>query len=176
MNTVTITLTMMLCLGFAAVAGGQPLLDCSNASVIACDETQINSTPPGKAGAGNVTWYCDGAIPWSYADAWEFVYEFTFAGGPVRFLMTYDHSGTNDLDLLVLSLCDEDLGCFDPPLGTGGVTGVEEIVTDLPAGTYYIVVDGYNGQQDGSPHTMTIECGVVPVASATWGAIKAAYK
>ena len=147
------TIMFILILGATAIA--QPYLDCSNASVIACGETQTNSTPPGKPGAGNVTIWCDNDI-FTYEDAWEFVYEFTLEGEySVTILMTYDHIPfVNDLDMSVRSICDES-ECLAVSFG---VTGIEEINIDLSAGTYYIGLDGYLGRQDGSPHTMNLIC------------------
>ena len=175
MNTKqTLLLVSTMCiLTFGATAMAQPLLDCSEASVIACGEEQTNQTPPGEPGAGNVTNYCTDLI-FTFEDAWEFVYELTLDSDQSVFIvMTYDHvPGVNDLDIGLLGSCDE-IDCIE---GSFGQTGIEEINVDLPAGTYYIVVDGYQGQQDGSPHTMTIICEPVAIEATTWSAVKGLYR
>ena len=160
-------------LSFSSIVTAQPFLDCSEASIIACGETQTNSTPPGEPGAGNVSVWCDDDT-YSYGDAWEFVYEFTLEDDSfVSIVMTYEHrSEGNDLDMSVRSICDE-RECLAYSVG---VTGFEEINIDLGAGTYYIGIDGWNGYQDGSPHTMTLICEPVSVKAASWGALKALFR
>lgn len=164
----------MFILTSGSVVTAQPFLDCSEASVIACGESQTNSTPPGMPGAGNVAVYCESDV-FTYEDAWEFVYEFTLESPSwVSIVITYTHiSGVNDLDTSVRSICDED-ECLAVSVDA---TGTEEINIELPAGTYYTGIDAYMGQQDGSPHTISIICEpVVADESTTWSHMKALYR
>ena len=50
----------------------------------------------------------------------------------------------------------------------------------IPAGTYFAVIDAWDGRTDGSPHTITVicdaPCTVSAVEPAGWGAIKAHYR
>ncbi len=63
--------------------------------------------------------------------------------------------------------------CLDVSVGT---TGIEEINIDLPAGTYYTGIDGYMGQQDGSPHTMTMLGFLAAIAGETIHAAKSSIE
>lgn len=146
------------------------LLDCSGAVSVTCGDSSTNSAGPG---VGNVDNYgCSGLL---YNNAEEFVYELCVgATGVVDLTMTYTHnSTTNDLDLWLLGSCDEN----DCLLGSTATSGTENINTNLAAGTYYVVVDGWGGRQDGSAHTLTVTCdtpcGPTPTFNTTWGQIKA---
>jgi len=163
----------MCILALGSVAMGQPYLDCSDATVITCGDVLTNQTPPGEPGAGNVTYYCD-TYTLNYDNAWEFVYEFTLEASTfVTIVMTYDHViGVNDLDMGLRNICDEN-NCLNISLGT---TGYEEMNNMLWPGTYIISIDGYNGYQDGSPHTMSLICGPVAAEATTWSEVKGLYR
>lgn len=150
------------------------LLDCSGASMITCGESQTNTVP---AGSGSVATY--GCTTLSYDGSAEFVYELCVggSGGAVNLTMTYSHTtGANDLDLFLLSACDES-ACIDASLAT---SGTETISANLAAGTYYVVVDGWNGASDSTPHSLSVACDTpceaTPTEDTTWGSIKSVYR
>lgn len=149
------------------------LLDCNGASAITCGEIQTNIVPDGP---GNVDLY--GCTGLSYDGSAEFVYELCVGGngGNVSLVMTYDHNTNNDLDLFLLGSCEE-ADCIDSSLAT---SGIEEIAANVPAGTYYVVVDGWGGRSDNSPHVLSVECdepcGATPVDASTWGQIKSLHQ
>jgi len=58
------------------------------------------------------------------------------------------------LDVLILSACDPNT-CITYAYGTGNITAT---YSNAPAGTYFIVVDGYNGAS--GPYTLTVETGL----------------
>jgi len=124
-------------------------LDCTSAIEAMCifDDTR------GVTGTGNVSRYS--CTTNDYSDAAETVYDLFCDGDWFEIELTYDHvSGANDLDLFLLEDCDEN-ACIHSSLG---VEGVEEICAGYLYGQYYLVVDGYQGQQDGSDFTLTIRC------------------
>lgn len=151
---------------------GAGLLDCTGASEITCGDSQTNSAGPG---AGNVTTY--GCTGLSYNDAVEFVYELCVGGdGDVNLTMTYTHDGSlNDLDLFLLGSCDES-DCIDASLATSGTEVIDAVLTE---GTYYVVVDGWGGRQDGSAHSLSVTCDnacTTPIEPKSWGEIKGEYR
>lgn len=164
---------IMIIWPYGASSMAQPYLDCSDASIIACGETQTNATAPGGPGAGNVSVWCN-YNDYSYADAREFVYEFTLEEkSHVSIVMTYTHiPNVNDLDMSLRSICDEG-ECLAFSIFT---TGTEEMEIELPAGTYYVSVDGFKGRQDGSPHTITINCDSGSFQAVNWGDTKALFR
>ncbi|MDY6954406.1 MAG: C1 family peptidase, partial [Thermodesulfobacteriota bacterium] len=60
----------------------------------------------------------------------------------------------DNLDVLILSACDPDT-CYDRAYGTGSITVT---YPNAPAGTYFIVVDGYNGAS--GSYTLTVATGL----------------
>lgn len=161
----------ILTLGVTAMA--QPFLDCNDATWISCNETQTNETAPGEPGAGDVTIWC-GYPGMTYEDADEYVYEFTLEEPAfVIIQMKYTHiTGVNDLDMSVRSICDES-ECL---AFSNGITGIEFMEVDLQAGTYFIGIDGYHGQQDGSSHVMSLYCDPVSTEATSWGDVKTRYR
>jgi hypothetical protein len=123
---------------------------CDTAVVIACGQTLANATQ----GGGRVdAWGCNSL---SYAGASEMVYRITHGtGGDLTIEMNYTHGPANDLDLFLLASCDP-ADCVAQSIGTTG----NELITlsGLEPGIYYAVVDGYNGLQDGSYHSITVQC------------------
>lgn len=148
---------------------GKGALDCSGAVAVQCNGTLTGV----GVGTGSVDGYsCTGL---SYLGGAEVVYEIELKGtASFTIQMDYTHSANNDLDLFVVSPCDPD-AC----LGfSGDVSGVEVITgTNIPAGTYYVVVDAWNGDQDGSPHELTVtssDC-TVPVRALSFSEVKARF-
>lgn len=80
----------------------------------------------------------------------ETVYEFTTIGGQT----TINLDPNVDLDLFLLSACDP----VNNQIASSTNTGVtdESIQLNLAAGTYYIMVDGFNGSA--GTYTLTLNC------------------
>lgn len=150
---------------------GEGVLDCSGATMLTCGGTGTGVNGPG----GTVALY--GCTGLDYDFATEVVYEIcTPDVGDLTVQMNYVHDGaTNDLDLFVLGSCDP-ADCLG---ASTAVSGFEEVVVPgAAAGTYYAVVDGWNGLADGSPHDLAVICATpcaTPVLETTWGAVKSIY-
>lgn len=122
----------------AAVA--KPVLDCTNAQVLPCPGSAEGST---IGLANNVTTY--GCVGWNESggeQVWLVVLD-----EPRLFTATLDTPPGGDLDLFLLSACDP-AACVD----YGGIS----LGRNLPAGTYYVVVDGLDGAA--CSYTLTIAC------------------
>jgi len=139
----------ILCLSFGVALAGKPvvkptsfsrgLLVCDNAIPFPCGETFAGN----NTGAPSLvtTYSC---VSWNESGG-EVVYELVLDG-------TYDVTATLsgmtcDLDVFLLSDCDEAL-CID--------YGNTSFSLELNAGTYYVVVDGYNGAA--CAYDLTITC------------------
>lgn len=86
----------------------------------------------------------------------EDVYEFTMPGGSVTFTL----SGLSaDLDLLLHTDCDPTSTYLGGSFAAG--TANETVTATLATGTYYLFVDGWQG--DASNYTLTVECAGVSV-------------
>lgn len=148
---------------------GEGILDCSGAARITCGE---GGSGNGGAG-GTVANY--GCTTLSYDGAVEGVFEVCVGGqGTVSVDMTYTQGSSNDLDLFVLGSCDPG-DCLGSSLGT---SGVENVTLNLAAGTYYAVVDGWNGLSNGSAYNLSVSCQTpcaVPTIETTWGNVKSIY-
>jgi hypothetical protein len=148
------------------------LLDCEGATYLSCGMNASNNDP---VAGGNVDIYsCTGL---SYGDCGEVVYEICLgADGDLQVDMTYNHTGTNDLDLFLLGSCEEN-DCIDSSLGTSGQESV--FGENLPAGTYWVVVDGWSGRCDGAAaHDINVICEVpctVSSEQSTWSDVKQRY-
>ncbi len=150
-----------------------PALDCHSAIALTCG---ADTTGTVEATGGNVSHYpCVGL---SYDGSTEAVYAICIEGHTrLQVDVFYDHdSATNDLDLFLLGSCDES-DCLDSDIGT---SGIEETDVWVEAGTYYAVVDAWDGRTDGSPHSIRIRCDAPcetsTVETAGWGMIKALYR
>ncbi len=133
------------------VQKGDPItrgaLDCSNALPINCGDLVSGDTTGQPA---NVPVY---NIGYNHEDGPEMVYELVLPGDPGT--SCYVVSGTisnfspADLDIYFLSACDE---------MTAIKYGDSSFTTDcIPAGTYYVVVDGYNADDFG-PFDLEVTC------------------
>ena len=144
----TIALVVLGAFGAAAkkpvepVPGSRLLLDCDGALEVFCGDV-ISGTTIG--GALNVDYYS--CVGWLESGP-EAVY-FIELSGPTNWDLTATISNlTVDLDVFILGSCDEN-DC----LAYGSTTAT---ANDLGAGTYYIVVDGYNGVE--GDFTLTVNC------------------
>ncbi len=120
-------------------------LDCSNAVALACGVPYSGNTNSGT----NVVdyWGCFG----DFAETGNEVMH-TFnnpSGGDITVTFTSPISG---LDVLLLNACDVNSCLNSSTAGGGGFT-----YAGASAGTYYLVVDGFNGQND--TYTLTVDYG-----------------
>ena len=106
-------------------------LDCSSATTVMLDNTYTGDT---NDGVNNVSAYSCSSFDESGPEL-VFVLELT---EPTMFTINLIPEAGVDLDLAVLSSCDEDLGC--EIVADTGVNTLSPI-----SGTIYLVVDGYNG-------------------------------
>ncbi len=181
MKTIAITLACVLIAGTAFAApekvdeGPHTILgravDCSGATAMTCAETADGHV---DATGGSVDTY--GCTSLLYDGSTEAVYEICVAADTFLSVdMMYAHSAANDLDLFLLGSCDE-ADCLVSSTGTSGAENVSAAVT---AGTYYVVVDGWDGLADGSTHTVSVTCDApcdpVSVDDTSWGDVKALY-
>lgn len=148
---------------------GKGALDCSDAIPVQCNGTLVGV----GVGSGSVDSYNCTSL--SYAGGDEIVYEIELKGtASFTIQMEYTHSATNDLDLFVVSPCNPN-ACVG---SSGDISGIEIITgTLIPAGVYYVVVDAWNGKQDGTPHTLTVtstDC-TVPLRELSFGEVKAVF-
>jgi len=128
--------------GIEGMDTGTRALDCANAIPINCGDV-VTGDNTGLVSTADV-YSC---ISWP-EPAGEVVYELVIPDG-----VCYEVTGTisdlaADLDIFFLGSCDEN-DC----LAYGNVSFTSGC---LEPGTYYIVVDGYNGAE--SPFTLTVDC------------------
>ena len=148
------------------------LLDCDGATQMTCGETAANADP--GMGGTVATYSCSGL---NYGQCGEVVYEICLGEpGTLQVDMTYNHTADNDLDLFLLGSCEE-ADCLD---ASTGVSGTESVSADLPAGTYYAVVDGWADNCDGTAgHDIAVICDApctVSSEASTWSEIKRIYR
>jgi len=119
------------------------LLDCSNAIAIQCGEVieGDNTTSP-----NNVELYS--CVGWNESGG-EDVYEIILDDYYLLNIVITDLEA--DLNVFLLTDCDE---------ATCTAYGSTTISGEFNPGTYYIVVDGYNGAA--SPYTLTVDCEIPP--------------
>jgi hypothetical protein len=138
-------LSYLNCLKTAATPGSN--LGCDAPIPIACGETKIGNNADGVFQA--VAYSCFDNL----VDGPEVVYIFT---NPVQQNVLITLSGLqSDLELLLLQACDHNT-CIEVSDRTG--PSPEAITAEnLPAGTYYIVVEGYLGAS--SNYQLAVACG-----------------
>ncbi len=118
------------------------MLDCTDAIPINCGDI-VNGSNVG--GVNNVSYYS--CVTWNESGP-EVVYEFVVVD-PDCYAVTATLSGmTADLDVFILAGCNED-NCLE----YGNTTASTDC---LEPGTYYIVVDGYNGAE--CDFTLEVSC------------------
>lgn len=124
-------------------------LDCNDAVQLTCGETYNGNNANGE---DNVSLYgCSGNVLNVENNGPEMVHYFTITqAGEVTIRLT---NLSANLELFLLSACDRG-ACLN--FSQNGGNNNEIITTYLPAGTYYVVVDGYNGAT--SNYKLTVEC------------------
>ena len=140
--------------GAAGVGGNYRLelscgyLDCSDRVPLSCG-VPYNGTNAG--GTDDVSTYTCGPQLNVENNGPEIVHSFTTTEAGI---VTIDLTNLSaNLELFLLSECSR-RSCLQFSQNPG--TGNEQIVRNLPAGTYYIVVDGYNGAI--SDYRLTVDC------------------
>lgn len=122
-------------------------LDCSAPIPIACGETKTGNTANGTAAA--ISYNCF----FNLVDGPEVVYEFV---NPVTQNVLITLTGLQeDLEVLLLDACDRN-NCILYSDRTGKIPEAL-LANNLPAGTYFIVIEGYLGSD--SPYSLHITCG-----------------
>jgi hypothetical protein len=121
------------------ITSSQGLLNCSGAIDVDLNVGVYSGTTVGAP--NNVTYY--GCSAWNESGG-EVVYRVTF---PANVTWAVNLSGlTADLDIAVLDVCDESLGCL--------IVVDSGVYVSAPyPGEFYFVVDGYNGAR--GPYTIT---------------------
>ncbi|MEM7572175.1 MAG: Kazal-type serine protease inhibitor domain-containing protein [Bacteroidota bacterium] len=145
-------------------------LDCSQTVPLGCGVPYSGSNLYGN---DDVSLYTCGNVYNVENNGPEIVHSFTITdAGPV----TISLSGLSaNLELFLLSNCDRS-ACLEYSQNSG--TNDEEITRNLPPGTYYVVVDGYNGAI--SDYTLEVDCdeacnlGVWPISDTPAGCGQAA--
>jgi PKD repeat protein len=140
--------------GAAGVGGDYRLelscgyLDCSQSVSLNCGVTYDGSN---SGGTDDVSTYTIGQTLNVENNGPEIVHMFTITEAG---LVTIDLTGLNaNLELFLLSACSRRSGLgYSQNAGTSN----EQISRNLPAGTYYVVVDGYNGAI--SNYSLTVDC------------------
>lgn len=123
-------------------------LDCSESVPLSCGVT-YNGTNAG--GNDDVSTYSCGSVLNVENNGPEVVHSFTTTEAG---LVTIDLTGLSaNLELFLLSECSR-RSCLQFSQQPG--ISSEQIVRNLPAGTYYVVVDGYNASV--SNYSLTVDC------------------
>jgi len=123
-------------------------LDCSESVPLSCGIT-YNGTNAG--GNDDVSTYSCGSTLNVENNGPEVVHSFTTTEAG---LVTIDLTGLSaNLELFLLSECSR-RSCLQFSQNPGMAS--EQIVRNLPAGTYYVVVDGYNASV--SNYSLTVDC------------------
>ncbi|PHI20140.1 hypothetical protein CEQ90_09325 [Lewinellaceae bacterium SD302] len=123
-------------------------LDCSNSVPLDCGVTYNGSNINGN---DDVSLYTCGNTMNVENNGPEVVHTFTTSEtGTVTINLT---GLSQNLELFLLSSCDRG-ACLEFSQNPG--TNNEQIIRNLPAGTYYVVVDGYNGAI--SNYSLNVDC------------------
>lgn len=124
-------------------------LVCTDAVPLTCGEPYFGNNGDGE---DNVSLYgCDGNVLNVENNGPEMVHSFTLTSPGL--VNIYLGNMTANLELFLLRSCDRG-DCIDYSQRPG--TTYEVLNTYLQAGTYYIVVDGYNGAV--SDYALTVQC------------------
>jgi hypothetical protein len=124
---------------------------CANPTTLQCAVAYDGNT--GSNHANSYTSYQIGNTVHSGMTGAEAVHKFTVTGNSA---VTLHLSGlTADLDMYLMSYCDP---AFGIAVSENQGTAIEQIaVNNLAPGTYYVIVDGYNGAT--SPYKLLLTCG-----------------
>jgi len=122
-------------------------LGCSSPIPIACGETKTGNTANGIS--SSISYNCF----YNLVDGPEVVYEFI---NPIAQNVLITLTGLQeDLEVLLLDACDRN-SCLFYSDRTGTIPEAL-LANNLPAGTYYIIVEGYLGSD--SPYSLNVTCG-----------------
>lgn len=125
-------------------------LDCSNVQPLECGVPYLGNNTNGNDDVV-IYWCPDQNVLNVDNNGPEIVHSFTTTTNDT---VTISLTGlTGDLELFLLETCDRN-DCIWSSQNPG--LNNEEITRFLPAGTYYVVVDGYNGAT--SNYTLTVDC------------------
>jgi hypothetical protein len=127
-------------------------LNCSGAISISCGQTGVAGTNVGatnQTSTYNCTTFTEGGG--------EAIYVFTLSSE--QLITATLNAGSPDLDLLLLSACDN-TACIAGSFA--GTTGTENITTCLQPGTYYLVVDGFGTTNAGRAFVIGLTCQPCP--------------
>lgn len=119
------------------------ILDCASATQIACGSVTLTGET-NIGGNSNVTSYC--CAPWDESGP-ETVYQINVPAGHYL-TVTLSNIIGGDVDVFLLTDCDP-ASC----IASGDVNFTAQ---SLPAGTYYVVVDGYGG--DEATYDISFDC------------------
>jgi hypothetical protein len=131
------------------------VLDCSGATAIACGGAAAGDN---TGAVNNVTLYS--CAPYNESGG-EVVYVLTLGSESIVNVVLNINTAA-DLDLFLLGSCDES-NCIT---ASAGITNIESLSSCLQPGTYYIVVDGYNGAASSFSVSVTCTKAVCPPAGA----------
>lgn len=123
-------------------------LNCSAAIPITCGTIGLAGTNVGavnQTSTYNCTSFTEGGG--------EAIYVFSIAS--TQTIVGRINSGTPDLDLLLLTACDN-TACI--AAGVGGTTTADSVKACLQPGTYYLVVDGFGTTNAGRAFTISLTC------------------
>ena len=122
--------------------GASNILNCNNAISLTCGQPYNGTTIGGNSDVD--TYNC---TSWNESGPEKVHTITTTSTGDIT--ATLSNLGSQDLDVFILDACGA-LNCMD--YGNNSAT-----YTNAPAGTYYIVVDGYNG--DAGSYTLDVSTG-----------------
>ncbi len=129
-------------------------LNCEGAIPITCGTVGLAGTNVGAANQAS-TYNC-GTFTEGGGEA---IYSFTIA--TTQTIVGRINAGSPDLDLLLLSACDNTSCLAGSFFGT---TGADSVKVCLPPGTYYLVVDGFGTTNAGRAFTISLTCDGVTCA------------
>ncbi len=128
---------------------------CNNLSPISCGELLNGQTTIGQANNFTASSYSACNVPNSgLFNAADKEYEFTLSSDQEVNISMEILTANTDLDMFLLSSCSPAI-CIDL---SGSNTPFESIQRYLSAGTYYIVVDGFNGAQGNFNIQLSCSC------------------
>ncbi len=151
---------------------------CSNAIDIFCGET-LTRTTIAQSNDFTISDYSSCYSSNNNFNGRDIVFQFErFSFGEISYITL--ESGTEDLDLFILDECTSGLNCIDFSVRSITCSGTQSLdqcypsginvdvveIRDRPAGTYYIVIDGFNNSQEGT-FNLTLSCEGLDCSNAT---------
>lgn len=148
-------------------------LDCASAMSIEFGDTVFGSTSQNSATQSNVQYYCFPEI--GPTDGFEEIYILVVEEESAIRIQCEDTKANVDPDVFILTDCGDLESCYTDPSGLiiyGANPGDEDFMTTLPPGTYYIIVDSFNG---GGGYVLTLDGEIISsVQNVREGEIKIA--